>query len=148
MTEQKPRMYSHNDFQEKTSEKKKHTGDVYSPDCPCRGLLDVVSGKWSAMAVESLADGPMRFGQLQRRLVGISPKVLTATLRRLEDAGLIDRVVFAEVPSHVEYSLTEDGRSAVVPPPRFASLDGTTLRSCRQTQRGQYTLKHECFTFH
>lgn len=108
-------MYSQSNLREQTVKEQKHTGDVYSPDCPCRGLLDVVSGKWSAMAVESLANGPMRFGQLQRRLAGISPKVLTATLRRLEDAGLIDRVVFAEVPSHVEYSLTEDGRSAVVP---------------------------------
>lgn len=88
----------------------RHRGDVYSSQCPCRNLLDVVANKWSA-----LAEGPLRFGALQRRLQGISPKVLTATLRRLEDHGLVHREVIPEVPLHVEYSLTEIGRSAVEP---------------------------------
>jgi len=50
-----------------------------------------VANKWSALAIGALAEGPLRFGALQRRLQGISPKVLTATLRRLEDHGLVHR---------------------------------------------------------
>ena len=93
----------------------RHRGDVYSSQCPCRDLLDVVANKWSALAIGALAEGSLRFGELQRRLQGISPKVLTATLRRLEDHGLVHREVIPEVPLHVEYSLTEVGRSAVEP---------------------------------
>jgi transcriptional regulator, hxlR family len=78
-------------------------------------LLDVVANKWAALAISALAEETLRFGELQRRLQGISPKVLTATLRRLEDFGLVDRMVIPAVPLHVEYSLTEAGRSAVRP---------------------------------
>lgn len=90
-------------------------GDAYSADCPCRDLLDVVANKWAALAIGALADGPVRFGALQRQLSGVSPKVLTATLRRLERFGLVHREVIPAVPLHVEYSLTEAGRSALGP---------------------------------
>lgn len=90
-------------------------GDVYSADCPCRGLLDVVANKWAALAIGALEGGALRFGELQRRLAGVSPKVLTSTLRRLEGAGLVDREVLPEVPLHVEYSLTPDGLSVLGP---------------------------------
>ncbi|WP_454131975.1 winged helix-turn-helix transcriptional regulator [Microbacterium lacticum] len=96
-------------------ERVKTRGDVYSADCPCRDLLDVVATKWAALAIGALADGTLRFGELQRRLQGVSPKVLTATLRRLEDFGLVHREVIPAVPLHVEYSLTDVGRSAVEP---------------------------------
>lgn len=89
--------------------------DVYAAQCPCRAMLDLLANKWSALAIGALADGPQRFGRLQRHLQGVSPKVLTQTLRRLEDAGLVDRTVYPAVPPHVEYSLTELGRSAAVP---------------------------------
>jgi DNA-binding HxlR family transcriptional regulator len=100
---------------ETTTASYKPSGDVYSADCPCRELLDVLSGKWSVLIIESLQAGHMRFGELQRRMEGISAKVLTANLRRLESAGLITRQIFAEVPVRVEYSLTADGISAVEP---------------------------------
>ncbi|MGO1851900.1 MAG: winged helix-turn-helix transcriptional regulator [Microbacteriaceae bacterium] len=90
-------------------------GDVYSADCPCRDLLDVLANRWSALAIGALAEGKLRFGALQRRLEGVTPKVLTATLRRLEDFGLVHREVLPAVPLHVEYSLTELGKSAVAP---------------------------------
>lgn len=90
-------------------------GDVYSAECPCRDLLDVVANKWAALVIGALAEGPRRFGALQKQLGGISPKVLTSTLRRLEGFGLIDREVFPSVPLHVEYSLTDEGRSALGP---------------------------------
>lgn len=63
----------------------------------------------------SMEKGAMRFGALRAQLQGVSPKVLTQTLRRLEDYGLIRREVYAEVPPRVEYSLTDLGRDACVP---------------------------------
>lgn len=87
--------------------------DVYSAQCPCRDVLDLLANKWAALAIGALEGGPVRFGVLQRRLQGISPKVLTNTLRRLEDSGFIDREIYAEVPLRVEYSLTELGRSGM-----------------------------------
>lgn len=77
--------------------------DVYSAQCPCRAMLDLLANKWSALAIGALEDGPQRFGAVQRLLQGVSPKVLTQTLRRLEDAGLVDRIVYPAVPLHVEY---------------------------------------------
>lgn len=92
-----------------------HRGDVYSAQCPCRVLLDIVANKWSALAIGALEEGPLRFGDLRRTLDGITPKVLTATLRRLESADIVSRTVFAEVPLHTEYELTDLGLSAAEP---------------------------------
>ncbi|HEY1968478.1 MAG TPA: helix-turn-helix domain-containing protein [Pseudonocardia sp.] len=89
--------------------------DAYSATCPCRELLDLLANKWSALALGALEDGPRRFGVLRSRLDGISPKMLTQTLRRLEELGLVNRVVYPSVPLHVEYSLTPLGRDACVP---------------------------------
>ena len=88
---------------------------AYLAACPCRDMLDLLANKWSALAIGALEDGPQRFGVLRSRLQGVSPKVLTQTLRRLEDHGLIERQVFAEVPAHVEYSLTPLGEDACAP---------------------------------
>ena len=89
--------------------------DVYAAACPCRDMLDLLANKWSALAIGALEDGPLRFGELKRILEGVTPKVLSATLKRLESASLLDRTVFAEVPLRVEYSLTPLGRSAAAP---------------------------------
>jgi DNA-binding HxlR family transcriptional regulator len=89
--------------------------DLFAELCPCRSLLDLLGNKWSTLTIGALAEGPQRFGELQHTLAGVSPKVLTQTLRRLENAGFVDRTVFPEVPLHVEYSLTELGYSANVP---------------------------------
>lgn len=89
--------------------------DVYAAQCPCRAMLDLLANKWSALAIGALEAGPQRFGVLQRMLQGVSPKVLTQTLRRLEEAGIVDRTVYPAVPLHVEYALTDLGRSAAVP---------------------------------
>ncbi|WP_433213529.1 winged helix-turn-helix transcriptional regulator [Dactylosporangium sp. CS-047395] len=86
--------------------------DVYAACCPCRDMLDLLANKWSALALGALEGGPQRFGALRARLQGVSPKVLTATLRRLEEHGLVTREVFAEVPPRVEYALTALGRDA------------------------------------
>jgi DNA-binding HxlR family transcriptional regulator len=78
-------------------------------------MLDLLANKWSALALGALEQGPRRFGALRARLEGVSPKVLTQTLRRLEDHGLVTREVYPEVPLHVEYSLTPLGKDACVP---------------------------------
>ena len=83
--------------------------------CPCRDLLDLVASKWTALAIGDLEDGPKRFGELKRRLEGISQKMLTQTLRTLERDGLVTRTVYPSVPLRVEYELTELGRSLTEP---------------------------------
>lgn len=89
--------------------------DVYAAMCPCRDMLDLLANKWSALVIGALEDGPRRNGQLKRRLEGISPKVLSQTLKRLEDHDLLTRTVYPEVPARVEYELTPFGRSAAAP---------------------------------
>jgi DNA-binding HxlR family transcriptional regulator len=78
-------------------------------------MLDLLANKWSTLAIGALDAGPKRFGELRRELQGVSSKVLSATMKRLEDAGLVERTVFAEVPPRVEYALTPLGVSAGAP---------------------------------
>lgn len=89
--------------------------DVYAEMCPCRTLLDLLANKWSALVIGLLDDGPVRFSVLRTRLPGVSSKMLTRTLRRLESAQLITRTIYPDVPPRVEYELTELGISAAVP---------------------------------
>lgn len=89
--------------------------DVYAVACPCREMLDLLANKWSALAIGLLEKGPLRFGELKKNLVGISPKVLSSTLKRLEDAELLTRTVYPEVPLRVVYELTALGNSAAAP---------------------------------
>ncbi|WP_022901724.1 winged helix-turn-helix transcriptional regulator [Humibacter albus] len=94
---------------------KHDTHNVYEAQCPCRSLLELLANKWTALAIGGLEAGPMRFGALKKLLGGVSPKVLTQTLRRLEDSGLVLRTVYPSVPAHVEYELTQLGRSVAEP---------------------------------
>lgn len=89
--------------------------DIYDPNCPSRTVLDLVGGRWTVMVIGALADGPQRFGQLQRRAGGISAKVLTQVLRALVRDGLITRTMFPEVPPHTEYRLTPLGTQLIAP---------------------------------
>ncbi|GAB2579809.1 transcriptional regulator [Paractinoplanes abujensis] len=84
---------------------------AYAKDCPSRQILDRIGDTWSVLAVMMLADGPQRYSALAKRIEGVSPKMLTQTLRGLERDGLIGRTVYAEVPPRVDYALTELGRS-------------------------------------
>ena len=85
--------------------------NVYAKDCPSRQLLDRIGDAWSVLIVASLADGAMRYTELAHRIPGISPKMLTQTLRGLERDGLITRTVHAVVPPRVDYGLTPLGES-------------------------------------
>jgi DNA-binding HxlR family transcriptional regulator len=86
-------------------------GDAFDPNCPTRLILDRIGDKWSVLVVLSLRDGRHRFTELRDRIGGVTPKVLTQTLRAMERDGLLTRHVFAEVPPRVEYELTPLGHS-------------------------------------
>ncbi|WP_030595637.1 winged helix-turn-helix transcriptional regulator [Streptomyces fulvoviolaceus] len=91
---------------------RKHGGvDVFLRDCPTRAVLELIASKWTMLVLVALEDGrPMRFGELRRRLDGVTPKVLTQTLRALAREGLLTRSVYPTVPPRVEYRLTGLGR--------------------------------------
>ncbi|MCB5169455.1 helix-turn-helix transcriptional regulator [Streptomyces bambusae] len=80
-------------------------------DCGIRDILDRVGDKWSVLVIVELANGPRRFRQLQRAIEGISQRMLTLTVRRLERDGLVLRTVYPTVPAQVDYRLTETGVS-------------------------------------
>lgn len=83
--------------------------DVLSRTCPSRESLARIANKWTAMIVALLGERTMRFGEIRSAIDGISPKVLTETLRELERDGLVERRAFAEIPPRVEYHLTPLG---------------------------------------
>ena len=89
--------------------------NVFDPKCPSRTVLDLIGGRWTVLVIGALADGPRRFGQLERAAGGISAKVLTQTLRALERDGLLTRTIYPEIPPHTEYELTSLGRELIDP---------------------------------
>lgn len=88
---------------------------VLRENCPQRRIHYVLNGKWTSMVLYALSRGPIRTGQLERTLPGISKKMLTQTLREVEGAGLVKREVFNVVPPKVEYSLSPLGETFVEP---------------------------------
>ncbi|MCK7625300.1 helix-turn-helix transcriptional regulator [Streptomyces sp. RS10V-4] len=93
-------------------------GDLLDPLCPTRQLLDRIGTKWTSLAVKVLAEeapDELRFAELQRRIPGISQKMLSVTLRSLVRDGLVARRVESTVPPAVHYRLTELGLSLDVP---------------------------------
>lgn len=82
-----------------------------SRTCEIRDLLDRLADKWSLLVVELLGQGTQRFSELRRDIEGISQRMLTLTLRRLERDGLVRRTVHAVVPPRVDYELTPLGAS-------------------------------------
>ncbi|EGD59275.1 HxlR family transcriptional regulator [Novosphingobium nitrogenifigens DSM 19370] len=83
--------------------------DVYDANCPARQVLDRLSDKWALLVLDRLRGGPLRFNSLRRSISGVSQKVLSQVLKRLERDGLISRQVFPTVPVSVEYALTSLG---------------------------------------
>ncbi len=81
--------------------------------CPVRSILDRVGDKWGAQIISHLASGTTRFNELKRQIEGISQRMLTETLRKLERDGLLTRTVYPSIPPKVEYSLTPLGETLV-----------------------------------
>ena len=80
------------------------------PACPVETTLTLISDKWKVLILRDLMNGTLRFGELKKSVGNVSQKVLTAQLRTMEESGLVNRKVYAEVPPRVEYSLTELGK--------------------------------------
>src|SRR5437879_5304 len=78
-----------------------------------REVLDRIGDKWSMLVIGALRSGPVRFGDLEKTIPGISQRMLTLTLKHLVEDGLISRTVYAEVPPRVEYEVTELGATLV-----------------------------------
>ena len=85
--------------------------DLYQRDCPSRRLLDRIGDRWTVLIVGALDARAMRFTEIATEVDGISQKMLTQTLRSLERDGFVTRTAYPVVPPHVEYELTELGRS-------------------------------------
>jgi len=94
---------------------KKQKCDVMNPDCPSRKVLERIADKWTSLVIFALAERTMRYGELQRRIGGVSQKMLTQTVRSLEQDGLVARKIYPVVPPMVEYSLTPLGKSLIEP---------------------------------
>ncbi|MDO9417288.1 MAG: helix-turn-helix domain-containing protein [Pararhizobium sp.] len=85
--------------------------DVYMASCPTRMVIDRLAEKWAVLVLGRLGREPVRFNQLRREIDGVSQKVLSQVLKKLERDGLVRRQVFATVPVTVEYSITPLGQT-------------------------------------
>ena len=84
----------------------------------CRAVADTlarIGDKWTVMVVGSLSQGPLRYNELNRAIDGISQRMLTLTLKGLEQDGLVTRTLYPTIPPRVEYALTDMGRTLIEP---------------------------------
>ena len=79
-------------------------------ECPVKITAEIIEGKWTTLVIRELLPGKRRFSELQKALPGISPKVLTARLRFLEQRKLVTRTAYPTIPPTTEYELTDTGR--------------------------------------
>lgn len=103
--------------------------DAVFPDCPIRNILARISDKWSLLVIYTLDKSEKEqvcFKELQRQIPDISQKMLTVTLRTLEEDGYVTRTIYPEVPPRVEYSLTDRAKSLL---PHINSLIGWALEN-------------------
>ncbi|MDX2265813.1 MAG: helix-turn-helix domain-containing protein [Hyphomicrobiales bacterium] len=109
-----------------------------APGCPMEATLDLIGGKWKGVIIYHLQDGPLRFNELRRRLNKITHRMLTKQLRELEDAGLVARTVYAQVPPRVDYALTPVGASLS---PVVDTLYTWGARWLQQREQNRHTAK-------
>jgi DNA-binding HxlR family transcriptional regulator len=89
--------------------------DIFNEACGTRTVLNLLANKWTVLVMAALFQGVQRYGQLQRKIEGISPKMLTQTLRALERDGLIERKIYPVIPPMVEYTPTPLGNTLIEP---------------------------------
>ncbi len=83
--------------------------ESFNLGCPVARTADLIGNKWTPLIIRDLVKGEKRFSELERSLRGVSPKTLSERLKKLEDASVVTRTCYAEVPPRVEYTLTEKG---------------------------------------
>jgi DNA-binding HxlR family transcriptional regulator len=83
---------------------------VFDPDCTSREVLEHATGRWGALTLAALVDGALRFADVRRAVSGISDRMLSQTLQRLEADGLVSRTQHSTIPPRVDYDLTDLGR--------------------------------------
>lgn len=110
------------------------TPTPYAYNCPTRQVLDLIADKWTVLIIGLLEGDPRRFSELRRAIEGISQKMLTQTLRRLERDGIVTRTVYAEVPPRVEYELTPLGKTLCVPITAIRDWAGTHIDAIQAAQ--------------
>lgn len=106
---------------------------IYRADCPSRAILDQIADKWSMLVLQVLHE-PRRFNAIKRRLDGVTQRVLTQTLRRLERNGMVERQVLGGSPPGVQYSLTAMGVSLQGP---FGVLYDWTVANMEEIELAQ-----------
>lgn len=109
--------------------------ESFLQECPSRDLLQTLGGKWLALVLAALGHGEMRYNAIIRRVAGISPKMLTHTLRALERDGLATRTVTPTVPVQVDYALTplgEDLLTVVMHMKSWAETNVSSIQSARE----------------
>ena len=122
--------------------------NISVPDSPlsatdCKGLADVLAAigdKWTIMVVGKLSEGPLRYNEIERRVGGISQRMLTLTLKRLEVDGIVTRTLFPSVPPRVDYELTALGltlREALMPLHLWAAKNKETVAANRTQAAAQ-----------
>jgi DNA-binding HxlR family transcriptional regulator len=115
---------------------------VYRAACPTRQVLDRVADRWTTLVLGVLARGPHRYGQIARATEGVSPRVLSRTLRDLERDGLVERTLLTVTPPAVEYALTPLGATldAVIRPLRdWAEANVDAIHAARDAFDGDTT---------
>lgn len=126
--------------------------DAVFPDCPIRNIISKLCDKWSLLVIYTLnkaATPTIRFKELQREIPDISQKMLTVTLRTLEDDGYVTRTVYPEVPPRVEYALTPRTYSLL---PHINALiewaienkDAIMKDRKKATTKNNLAIKHQC----
>jgi DNA-binding HxlR family transcriptional regulator len=88
---------------------------VLDQNCASRKTLEIIANKWTVLVVYALGDGTKRYSEIKNIIDGITHKMLAQTLRRLENDGIVRRVVYPVIPPHVEYNLTPLGETLIKP---------------------------------
>lgn len=106
--------------------------DAMNLGCPVARTAELIGNKWTPLIIRDLVKGEKRFSELERSLHGISPKTLSERLKKLEDALVVNRKCYAEVPPRVEYTLTEKGIALLPVIDSMRAYGAVWLPECRE----------------
>ena len=114
--------------------------DVLSERCPSRGILNHITSRWGVLVLIALQDKTLRFSELRRTIGGVSERMLSQTLKVLEEDGFIARKAYEVVPPHVEYSLTAARHRMRGPCAHAGKLARRQFRADSQPQATQWRI--------